>query len=35
LIDQRAWAASGKVQQAGRDYIAKMAKNYKPKKGDD
>ena len=30
IVDTKLWAASGKLQQQGRDYIAKMAKNYKP-----
>lgn len=30
LIDKTEWQKSGKLQQEGRDYIAKMAKNYKP-----
>lgn len=30
LVDTKAWKESGKEQQAGRDYIATMAKNYRP-----
>jgi hypothetical protein len=30
LVDLRLWDASGEVQQSGRDYIAKMARTYKP-----
>lgn len=30
LVDMDAWKKSGELQQEGRDYIIKMAKNYKP-----
>lgn len=30
LIDKKAWEQSGREQQAGRDYLTKMARDYKP-----
>lgn len=30
LVDKKLWKESEKEQQSGRDYIAKMARNYKP-----
>ena len=32
IVDKRLWQFTGKTQQDGRDYIAKMAKSYKPSK---
>jgi hypothetical protein len=31
IVDMKRWKETGKIQEAGRNYIATMAKNYKPR----